>query len=592
MQIKRKKRLTISIILTIIMMVCLHPLYMSVSTENIFRARHNKEARLNIFFSGNKDNQLELLHTSRLVKSEQPDWYNNPSWIKAPGQGTMVQAKIYRQYRKIELEYKAIGDGTVTIYLLGPHNKWDNGKLYPVWVYYKDFEVNGQKIFQESKKVNYDNGYEYKLELKNGEEFRLSFEAKRSLPLNIVSNIEPLLFFSFFVISFLLSRLIVYWLGKFKIFEHNSRIDIVFLSVFFVLLLLPMSKIDHSEKSVQENRMLAKYIPMIDGGGVFNQKYGRNFEAWFNDRFNLRQMLINMHTSILLNLNKYYETPKAYIGKNNWLIDKGMSTLYLSKQQQIKLSDQIEKLLFFCEQHNIKLYIMFTPVKIQIYPEIGYLKKIKDNENDVIRFIQNRNHFKILTINSELLSAKTQNYIFFKTDHHWTEWGAYIGYQYLMKEIQKDFPDVPMVNESDYDIFYSNKVRSEFGRDFHNGSLCKKLNLNKNCKLTEKYKYYRHKNFSKLKSIIDMKKGRKQFYYPDGADNRVILMGNSMGENLLEFLPYSFKNLKRIRTNWGGQNQNLELQMVKYEKEILDFKPDILIFVFHSSYAKLMDKMY
>ena len=89
-----------------------------------------------------------------------------------------------------------------------------------------------------------------------------------------------------------------------------------------------------------------------------------------------------------------------------------------------------------------------------------------------------------------------------------------------------------------------------------------------------------------------MKKGRKQFYYSDGADNRVILMGNSMGENLLEFLPYSFKNLKRIRTNWGERNQNLELQMVKYEKEILDFKPDILIFVFHSSYVNLMDKMY
>ena len=450
MKIRRKKRLTVSIVLTIILMICSYPIYMIGSTENFFRAWHNKEARLNIFFSGNKDNRLELLHASRLVKSEQPDWYNNPSWIKAPGQGTMVQAKIYRQYRKIELEYKAIGDGTVTIYLLGPHNKWDNGKLYPVWVYYKDFEVNGQKIFQEGKKVNYDNGYEYKLELKNGEEFRLSFEAKRSLPLNIVSNIEPLLFFSFFVISFLLSRLIVYWLGKFKIFEHNSRIDIVFLSVFFVLLLLPVSKIDHSEKSVQENRMLAKYIPMIDGGGRLNQKYGKNFEAWFNDRFNLRQMFINMHTSILLNLNKYYETPKAYIGKQGYVYAKGMELPQINDNDEYvnKYKEQLDKLSNFCKKNNIKAYILIAPVKDDIYSEFAIKKKNFENRiPNWIEKIKQHTDITIISTIDELRKAKKVHYVFLKTDHHWTEWGAYVAYKKLISKMARDYKELSAIKK-------------------------------------------------------------------------------------------------------------------------------------------------
>lgn len=57
---------------------------------------------------------------------------------------------------------------------------------------------------------------------------------------------------------------VVKYLAKFKIEKNYSRIDIVFLSVFFALLFAPMLKISDAEKSIQENRMLAKKPQLKD----------------------------------------------------------------------------------------------------------------------------------------------------------------------------------------------------------------------------------------------------------------------------------------------------------------------------------------
>ena len=175
MQIKRKKRLIISMLLTLTIMLLISPLYSGANIDNFSRAWNSKEARLNIFFGGDKDNQLQVLDLSKRVKSEQPEWYSNPSWKKTPGRGTMVQAKIYHKFRKYELQYKALGNGTVSIHLLGPHNNWNNGKLYPVWTYYKNFKVNGKEIFSDTKKLSYEKGYKYDIPLKHGDTLKIEF---------------------------------------------------------------------------------------------------------------------------------------------------------------------------------------------------------------------------------------------------------------------------------------------------------------------------------------------------------------------------------------------------------------------------------
>lgn len=89
------------------------------------------------------------------------------------------------------------------------------------------------------------------------------------VPLSVFAKYDVLLLITLFTLFFLLYFKILAWLMKLKWVQNKSRIDIVFLTIFFILLFVPMLHISDAEKSEQENRMLAKYTPLIDyRGGV------------------------------------------------------------------------------------------------------------------------------------------------------------------------------------------------------------------------------------------------------------------------------------------------------------------------------------
>ena len=96
------------------------------------------------------------------------------------------------------------------------------------------------------------------------------------------------------------------------------------------------------------------------------------------------------------------------------------------------------------------------------------------------------------------------------------------------------------------------------------------------------YLNFQNKNKNILQQeIYDIPfKKQKIFYYPKGADLRVVEIGTSANESLVEFIPYTFKNVKYIRINEVQQVvEEEEFKIIKNQgKEILDFKPDIMIF--------------
>lgn len=156
------------------------------------------------------------------------------------------------------------------------------------------------------------------------------------VPLSVFAKYDVLLLITLFTLFFLLYFKILAWLMKLKWVQNKSRIDIVFLTVFFILLFLPMLHISDAEKSEQENRMLAKYTPLIDYWGGCNLKYGKNFDAWFSDRFWGRDELVKVYYKIK-KINKYIITAKASKLKNDWYFnDNELSTLTISEKQKVQ----------------------------------------------------------------------------------------------------------------------------------------------------------------------------------------------------------------------------------------------------------------
>lgn len=398
------------------------------------------------------------------------------------------------------------------------------------------------------------------------------------VPLSVFAKYDVLLLITLFTLFFLLYFKILAWLMKLKWVQNKSRIDIVFLTVFFILLFLPMLHISDAEKSEQENRMLAKYTPLIDYRGGCNLKYGKNFDAWFSDRFWGRDELIKVYYKIK-KINKYTITAKASKLKNDWYFnDNELSTLTISEKQKVQYKKNIQYLLQFCKENNIKCYMEIVPAKIY-YAKDGLinnkLKEYNDTLPQFIKYIKETLNFEIIYPLDELKEADKSDYVYFKTDHHWTDWGAYIGYQALLKQLKKDFPDIYEAKEGDFDISYSKKVRAEADRKYWQGYTCNLLYQNQDCSLNIDYKYYDGKN----KHINAISYG--EFHNSDGK-YKALLIGNSFTENFKPFLVYSFKDIKRFRCNIAP-NDNLKLS--RWKKEILEFKPDVLILLFQEGYT-------
>lgn len=74
------------------------------------------------------------------------------------------------------------------------------------------------------------------------------------------------------------------------------------------------------------------------------------------------------------------------------------------------------------------------------------------------------------------------------------------------------------------------------------------------------------------------KKYIKEFFNENGK-YKIFLTGNSQNEDLLQFLSYSAKELKYLRLNMAQVPNKETFKFMKhYKKELLEFKPDIVVF--------------
>ena len=410
----------------------------------------------------------------------------------------------------------------------------------------------------------------------------ITFNNKLNLYSNI--NFDYKLFIIIVILTYLLAYKLSNYAADFNTIKGKSKTDLIFLIIFFIFLLIPMLHIDKSEMSYRENRMLAKLKPFITNQDEINFYFGRNFDKWFSDRFFLRDILIKIYNSLYF----YFANMN-----DKGLYDKNTGFLYtLTEFDTYNINDldknyeELKKFNLFCNNHGIKLYVLIVPKKVEIYNTDKFYINKSSNHNKFMQYLKNKDsegEVNIIYPYDELKNGAEKEFMFFKTEHHWTDDAAFIGYKALMNRIVKDFSDIHILNESDYNFSYNTLVRGDVFRTYDYGQSCSYINLIGMKKYHKtKYRYYTHKDFKNLHQTLTYIKYHfnKLYYYPKGSDYRVIQLGTSQNENLTEFIPFTFKNVKRLRNNTViGIKQEDEFKIIKYYKdEILNYKPDIIIF--------------
>lgn len=202
--------------------------------------------------------------------------------------------------------------------------------------------------------------------------------------------------------------------------KKNVVIAVIALTITYVLaiLLVVFPKKEYSEN---ENRYLATF-PKLSVSSIVSGEFTSGVEDYVTDHFPFRNFWISLksETSILTGQR---ELNGIYVCEDNYLIQK-YNPLENKERITSTFSNFAEKIH---EETGNEVKIMLLPTAVTIYEDKlpGLAKsEMTASQLDDIDDIE----AGLCAIDCYPALSQATDQIYYRTDHHWTTYGAYIGY--------------------------------------------------------------------------------------------------------------------------------------------------------------------
>ena len=183
----------------------------------------------------------------------------------------------------------------------------------------------------------------------------------------------------------------------------------------------------------------------------------------FTERLFGRTKLIAFNTELtsLLTGGTYMESTQVLKGKNNWLFYKTemdghpiwdyMGINHFTDEELAAMAANLTQMRdYFENERGIDFYITALPNKEVIYEEnmpdtIARVNEVSRSEQ-VAEYMWANTDLTYIYPKQQLLDAKEKNQIYYSTDTHWNQIGAFIGLQEIFKEAYGTYADVDSVS--------------------------------------------------------------------------------------------------------------------------------------------------
>ena len=207
---------------------------------------------------------------------------------------------------------------------------------------------------------------------------------------------------------------------------------IVFLAFIFAFFILNTALPDR-EFSEQENRSLQQR-PAFSFDELFSGQYTKDFEAYTTDQFTLRDEWITLKAASELALGKR---------QNNgmFLCDGGTIIEPYEAPEDGKLEANMEALNKLVANTDADVYFALIPGKSDIWAHMLPQNAPRDSEKAAIDYCYSLSDAVNVDIYGKL-EEHSGEYIYYRTDHHWTTLGAYYGFSALAESMGLDCPDI------------------------------------------------------------------------------------------------------------------------------------------------------
>jgi len=345
----------------------------------------------------------------------------------------------------------------------------------------------------------------------------------------------------------------------------------LFLIVIFGLAATNLLHAKKDKVSELEQREIQQR-PVFTVDRLFEGKFTREYDNFFADNFAFRTPLIKAGSEIK-QLKGFEGNDGAMIfvqsGGDNMAVDmnekenggaKGSDTkYYYYKDRALTLyvytpaaaemyADALNRFKASVDS-GVNVYSMVVPTSVEFVDD-KQIKELSDSQKDAIAHLNDRLDAGIVRVGAyDALAKHADEYIYFRTDHHWTALGAYYAYGAFMEAAGEAPVALDKYSSEDIDGFLGTSYKF---------TLWDKLKDNAD-KLTfyvpfTKYKYTMHTSSGKAldRKVVDANfaKNSSTFYaaflggdYPWGeiqTDNkngkRIVVVKDSYGNAFVPFL--------------------------------------------------------
>lgn len=202
----------------------------------------------------------------------------------------------------------------------------------------------------------------------------------------------------------------------------EALIFLAFIGAFFILnLVLP-----DRQFSEQENRYL-QMRPEFSFKSLFSGDYTSKFETYTTDQFTFRDEWITLKAASELALGKQ-ENNDVHLCENGTLIED------FKRPENSVLDSNMSALNTLVGNTDAKVYFALIPDKSDLYSSLLPKNVPNDSEKEVIDYCYGQSNATNVDMYSAL-SVHKDEYIFYRTDHHWTSLGAYYGLSALAESM-------------------------------------------------------------------------------------------------------------------------------------------------------------
>ena len=206
-----------------------------------------------------------------------------------------------------------------------------------------------------------------------------------------------------------------------------------------------------------ENRAMAR---LPGRPKTFKQlgRYSDLFLAYYRDHFGLRNTLIRGLSLVKFHGGLAFDRGTNIImGKDGWLFYPKEPGDFLADRNldpftsgDLDIWQQIlERRSKFCADHGIPFIVVIPPDKQTVYPEllpadfsvVGPKSRL---DQLIDRLHETNSPVDMIDLRPILSEAKKYHRIYFKTDTHWNDLGAYAAYPVILDEVNRVLPGVKL----------------------------------------------------------------------------------------------------------------------------------------------------